>query len=270
MNNYRSKPISRMMAYEPVNEIWSEKAPMPTARGWFTACVTNGKIYAIGGTNEDYHSVSYKMVEVYDPTTNTWTTKTDIPTGRAGLATCVLDGKIYAVGGYRYPATLSENLVYNPITDEWIQKSSLQTKRHTCFLGSVADKIYAISGSYPIGNEPMILNSVEEYDPLSDPIGYTSADGTAVFNPRTCILDQNYPNPFNPMTTIAFHVPEAGFITLKIYDSLGREITTLVHETRTAGSHSVTWNGGDHPAGIYLLRMKAGMFTETRKMVLEK
>ena len=57
---------------------------------------------------------------------------------------------------------------------------------------------------------------------------------------------------------------------MKIYDMLGRETATLVHETRAPGHHSVTWNGADHPAGIYLLRMKAETFIETRKMVLEK
>jgi hypothetical protein len=162
--NYHSIPFSRLMAYDPLTETWSEKAPMPTARGWLSACVVDGKIYAIGGASEDYHAGSYKIVEVYNPATNTWTQKADMPTGRAGSGICAMDGKIYVVGGYRHPATLSENLMYDPVTDTWSKKSSLQTRRHTCFSGLVKDKIYAIAGSYPVGSEPMILTSVEEYD----------------------------------------------------------------------------------------------------------
>jgi hypothetical protein len=93
-------------------------------------------------------------------------------------------------------------------------------------------------------------------------------------NPYTVIknyhLLQNYPNPFNPSTTIRYSIPKSSKVTLAIYDLLGREITTLVNETQTPGEYSVIWNGQGYPGGIYICHLKAGDFTETRKLVLQK
>ncbi len=83
-------------------------------------------------------------------------------------------------------------------------------------------------------------------------------------------LYNNYPNPFNPTTTIRFDLPKSSFVTLKIFDTLGREITTLINEKRPAGEYTVEWNGKGLPSGIYLYCLKAGEFTETRKLILQK
>lgn len=81
-------------------------------------------------------------------------------------------------------------------------------------------------------------------------------------------LDQNYPNPFNPKTMISYQLPVNGFVTLKIFDVLGREVTTLVNERKDAGRYSVEWKGENRPSGVYLYRLQTGSFSETRKMVL--
>lgn len=81
-------------------------------------------------------------------------------------------------------------------------------------------------------------------------------------------LDQNYPNPFNPTTMINYQLPVDGFVTLKIFDVLGREVTTLVNEWKNAGRYSVKWNGKNQPSGVYLYHLQAGSFHETRKMIL--
>ncbi len=81
-------------------------------------------------------------------------------------------------------------------------------------------------------------------------------------------LRQNYPNPFNPSTKIEFELPTTNYITLKVFDLLGREIATLVHERVTAGIHSVEWNASQTPSGIYFYRLQAGTFTETKKLIL--
>jgi murein DD-endopeptidase MepM/ murein hydrolase activator NlpD len=83
-------------------------------------------------------------------------------------------------------------------------------------------------------------------------------------------LEQNYPNPFNPATTITYAMPQAGFVTLKIYDMLGNEVQTLVNESKNSGSHSVTFDAGKLTSGIYMYRLQAGNFTETKKMLLLK
>jgi hypothetical protein len=83
-------------------------------------------------------------------------------------------------------------------------------------------------------------------------------------------LYQNYPNPFNPATTIRFDLPRASAVTLRIFDLLGRKVLTLVDETRSAGSYSVTFDGSRLASGIYLCRLQAGAFATTKKMVLLK
>jgi len=91
--------------------------------------------------------------------------------------------------------------------------------------------------------------------------------------PGASFLAQNWPNPFNPVTTIAFSIKESGHVSLRIYDAAGRLVTTLVDESRPAGSYSTEWNGcrpdGTQAAsGVYFYRLTAGEFIQTRKMVL--
>ena len=88
-------------------------------------------------------------------------------------------------------------------------------------------------------------------------------------------LYQNYPNPFNPETSIRFDLPKDSYVTLKVYDVLGREIKTLVSEFKPAGSYLVTWDGKDKygrkvSSGVYFYRMTAGEFTKVRKMIITK
>jgi hypothetical protein len=88
--------------------------------------------------------------------------------------------------------------------------------------------------------------------------------------PLEFALYASYPNPFNPTTTIRYDVKESGLVSLKVFDLLGREVATLVHDIVPAGSYSINWDAGDLPSGLYLCRMEAERFVETRKMVLLK
>ncbi len=89
-------------------------------------------------------------------------------------------------------------------------------------------------------------------------------------------LMQNYPNPFskgsggNPTTTIKYEIPETGFVTLKIYDVLGREVATLVNAKREAGRYEAEFNAKGLSSGIYIYRIQAGTFVESKKMILLK
>lgn len=85
-------------------------------------------------------------------------------------------------------------------------------------------------------------------------------------------LFQNYPNPFNPSTVISYQLPLSGNVSLKVYDILGQEITTLVDEYKNAGRYEIEFHpvsGIQHPAsGIYFYQLRAGSFIETKKMIL--
>lgn len=88
--------------------------------------------------------------------------------------------------------------------------------------------------------------------------------------PQKYELQQNYPNPFNPVTKISFSLPKDSFVDLKIYDSIGREVQTLIQEIKNAGEQSVTFNGAHLSSGIYFYKLQAGDFVETKKMILQK
>lgn len=88
--------------------------------------------------------------------------------------------------------------------------------------------------------------------------------------PSSYALYQNYPNPFNPSTTVRYQIPLGTHVTLKVFDLLGREVARLVDGTREAGIHTVQLNADDLPSGMYLYRLTAGAFTETRRMVILK
>ena len=91
-------------------------------------------------------------------------------------------------------------------------------------------------------------------------------------------LSQNYPNPFNPSTKIKYSIPQVTLrqaqsdikVTLKVYDILGREVATLVNEEKPVGSYEVEFNGINLPSGIYFYQLKAGQFSEAKKMILLK
>ncbi len=83
-------------------------------------------------------------------------------------------------------------------------------------------------------------------------------------------LEQNYPNPFNPSTVIRFNVANSALVILKVYDILGKEVKTLVNKVERAGSHSVTFNAGSLPSGVYLYRLKAGAYSAVKKLLVLK
>lgn len=89
-------------------------------------------------------------------------------------------------------------------------------------------------------------------------------------SPVTFRLDQNYPNPFNPTTTIDYQLPVASHVALKVYDILGREVTTLVDSREAPGDHAVTFNASRLPSGVYFYTLKAGDYTATNKMLMIK
>ncbi|MFN3561178.1 MAG: T9SS type A sorting domain-containing protein [Chloroherpetonaceae bacterium] len=87
---------------------------------------------------------------------------------------------------------------------------------------------------------------------------------------KSYTLSQNYPNPFNPTTTIRYSIANAGNVSLKIYDILGREVATLVNGRQAAGEYTVQFNATNLASGIYFYRLQAGDFVQTRKMMLVK
>lgn len=91
---------------------------------------------------------------------------------------------------------------------------------------------------------------------------------TDITRPGRTLLFQNYPNPFNPSTVVKYRVPDAGVVKVVVYDILGREISTLVNERKSAGEHEARFDATGLPSGVYIYRLTAGDRSESLKMVL--
>jgi len=102
---------------------------------------------------------------------------------------------------------------------------------------------------------------------LTLPVGIQNIS-TAV--PDEFVLYQNYPNPFNPTTNIKYQIKNNSFVTLKVFDILGKEIATLVDEKLSAGTYSVDWNAGAYPSGVYFYKLQTENYSDVKKMMLTK
>ncbi len=129
-----------------------------------------------------------------------------------------------------------------------------------------SDGGYAITGwtrSIDTGDYDVILIKTNS----NGAVGVKEADPV---RPDQYYLHQNYPNPFNPSTTIRFSVRKNGHTSLRVFDVLGREVATLVNETKPAGTYDVKFNANHLSSGVYFYRLQVGSFIETKKMMLIK
>lgn len=98
----------------------------------------------------------------------------------------------------------------------------------------------------------------------------SSVEQNPVESPNCFNLKQNYPNPFNPITNISYSIPKETFVTLKIFDALGRETSTLVNDKKQAGSYTIQWHAAGFPSGVYFYRLQADGYAVTKKLIVLK
>jgi acetyl esterase/lipase len=98
--------------------------------------------------------------------------------------------------------------------------------------------------------------------------GITAVNTEETNTPVKVSVSQTYPNPFNPSTTITFALAIESFVTLKVFDSLGQEVSTLVSEEMPPGTYSRQWNAEGLPSGAYFYRIQAGSYTETKRLIV--
>jgi hypothetical protein len=124
---------------------------------------------------------------------------------------------------------------------------------------------FAISGSYLFAGT---VGSGVWKRPLTEMV--TGIEEKKNNLPVSFSLYQNYPNPFNPTTTIKYGIPKSGYVTIRVYDELGREVATLVNEEKPGGNYSVSFNGANFTSGVYYYRLQVGSFAQTKKLILLK
>jgi hypothetical protein len=102
-------------------------------------------------------------------------------------------------------------------------------------------------------------------NPTGNPTGVENINSEF---PSELSLEQNYPNPFNPSTSIQYAITNRQFVSLKIYDVLGNEVASLVNEEKSVGVYEVMFDATGLSSGMYLYKLQAGSYVETKKMVL--
>jgi hypothetical protein len=131
------------------------------------------------------------------------------------------------------------------------------------------------SGTYrhiTVGQQGLGCWAVKDNGGITFNVIFSDITQTGNETPEKYFLSQNYPNPFNPSTNLEFGISDLEFVSLKIYDGLGREVLTLVNETLAAGTYNYQLSTVNYqlPSGVYFYRLQAGDFVETKRMILLK
>lgn len=142
------------------------------------------------------------------------------------------------------------------------------------------DSLSNFCGLYPILNEGRLgwkfhvtgnlLNPTRQQIIDNGPCITTDISENRKTIPLSFELHQNYPNPFNPTTTINYSLPQNGHTTLKIFDILGRNVSTLVNQQQTMGTYSIEFDRTNLPSGIYFYQLKINDYSQIKKMILLK
>ena len=211
--------------------------------------VSGGNLYA--GVDANYGSNS-----IYRSTDNgeTWTILSGSPSGTTTYAFAVSGTNVFAGGDGGVDVSTDNGATWMMAsTSEFPTTiiSALAASDTNLYAGTAIDP--------PIG----VFRR-----PLSQMITAVEEEGNTM--PASFSLSQNYPNPFNPSTVIRYELPTNGYVTLKVYDILGREVRTLVDERQNSGIHSVTFNASGLASGVYFYRIEAGAYHDTKRLLLLK
>ena len=145
-----------------------------------------------------------------------------------------------------------------------------QYKQHNN--GGTTDMCYTVRAFYSpsgIWNDPGWLSIKGDWQGLEKNKNNTISMNVSKEIPTEYKIN-NYPNPFNPTTVINYQLPKDGFVTLKVYDILGKEVTTLVNENKNAGYYKVNFDAGKLTNGVYIYRISSNNFVQSKKMILMK
>jgi len=265
------------------NTLWTRKSPdtLDSLRFPKTDCVADGSgnVYVVGmvGININFGN-RYSLITKYNTSGDTiWVSRYDGATIYDQPLGCALDGSsdLY-VSGTSYNGSTHDDsftIKYSSSNGDilWTKKYIDAPDSGSYGVSCVVD----ISGNlYITGTKAKIDSSGQIVESSFDgfTIKYTSTVTSVESShetPITFALKQNYPNPINPPTKISYSIPNSGFVTLKIYDILGREVQTIISEFQKPGIYSVNFDASKFSSGVYFYKLQIDNgFVETKKMLL--
>ena len=266
------EPIFEPQTQHTASGTWSSlgTGSQNGVNGLVNALAVVGNEVYVGGAFISAGGVSANRVARFNTQMNTWSSLgTGSSNGVSGVtvnALAVVGNEVYVGGNFTQAGGVSANRVarFNTQMNTW---SSLGT-------GSSNGVNNWVSALAVVGNEVFVGGEFTLAGGIASTFiarwigGATNVEPISIDMPSTYLLQQNYPNPFNPSTTILFSIPTSEFVTLKVYDVLGREIATLVNENLSAGSYSYNFDAKNLTSGVYLYKLQAGKYSEIKKMML--
>jgi uncharacterized delta-60 repeat protein len=253
-------------------EQWVARFGMVAAKATALAVDGLGNVFVIGnsviagsGSGDDYTTVKYNANGAEQ-----WVARYDGPAHRNDQAVAIAvdnTGSVYVTGITHGTNTNGDytTVKYDPLgVEQWVVRYDGPENTSDQVVALAVD---SSTNVYVTGTSTGIHGSVFttiKYTETATPVTLSEPG----ILPAEFALQQNYPNPFNPTTTIEFALPKMSLVTLKIYDLLGNEVSTLVAEKLPAGKHRRVWEAKGLASGVYLYRIEAGEFIQTKKLIL--
>jgi hypothetical protein len=295
--------------YDPTTDTWSSIASLPEAVNFCKWSTTKVPSYIVlvgsGGGYTTYPS--NPKIFYYDPVTDTWTYDSDTPEERGlalgffmpGLAKLFFGGGNMGGSSSNYQTDCWDgDATFIPVElvsfSTFVTGNSVQlnwqTATETNNSGFAIERSRDNATFSQVGFVPGFGTTTEpksysytdnlvqsgiyyyrlrqvDYDGSTE---YSNTIEAEISNPQKFELVQNYPNPFNPSTTIKFTIPEKEFVSLKVYDVMGNEVSVLLNEEKEDGTHTIEFNASNLASGTYFYKLQAGNFIEIKKMLLLK
>jgi hypothetical protein len=271
--------------YRIASNTWgtiSNSIPAGQGRRTFGLGIVGNKIIMSGGFNTEHLKSTWVGTIGSNASSITWEAAPDIPlpSNITGLSRCgattygdfffLVNGEKGGSGGF-YDAThifsVSLNQWVGMITDIPFKRSNIfNNVTARCIDDTVS--LFIPGGFGSVTGEPP-GEATDRFDVTRVGILTGVTPGSTEI-PEAYELSQNYPNPFNPVTKINFSIPKSEFVTVKVYDILGKEVATLMNEIRNAGKHSIEFNAINLSSGVYFYRIEAGDFKAVKQMLLLK
>jgi photosystem II stability/assembly factor-like uncharacterized protein len=254
VNDGNWAPVPKQYIYRSTDngDSWQKVLDADSTFGWSMAVSSNGNVFASALESSGTRGGVYRST---DSGINWSRVNNGLPTRKVNSLVITSTGKLFA--------SIQGSGVFQSVDngDTWISfNNGLDNLQTRCLAMDSANNIYLGTTT----TDTIVKAAIYR---LTLP---TSVNEKSLPFPNAFILSQNYPNPFNPSTSISFNLPTRLFVTLKVFDCLGREISTLISGELNAGAHIKQWNATDMPSGIYYYRISAGDFIQTKKFVLIK